>query len=174
MIVDVTQIEDAALPFSDAVEAGELDLDTPNYRVVGPVSIKGEITKHIATLNVDGNMSGNVEVDCTRCLQPVQQRLAIAFHVEYLTEGELGTEGEHELQARDLDTDQLEGNNLDLTQVAREQILLNIPEKFYCREDCNGLCEKCGGNLNLIDCNCGEEEIDPRWTALKNFQESMD
>jgi uncharacterized protein len=172
MVIDVTRIEDAVLPFSFHTEADEIDLDTPNYRIVGSIAVSGEVEKHIGAVNVKGTIHGSAEVDCTRCLQPVPQPISIDFDVEYLTEGGLGTEGEHEINAADLETDELQGNTLDLTQLAREQILLNIPEQFFCREDCKGLCEKCGENLNLIDCNCGKDEIDPRWAALKNLKDN--
>jgi uncharacterized protein len=57
-----------------------------------------------------------------------------------------------------------------LTELVREQILLAVPEQVFCREDCKGLCLKCSANRNLIDCNCEEKEIDPRWAALKNLK----
>jgi uncharacterized protein len=170
MVIDVTKIEDAVLPFVFKADAEELDLDTSNYRIVGPVAVMGGIEKHIASVNVKGTVSGTAEMDCTRCLQPVGQPLSIDFDVEYLTEGRLGSEGDHEINAADLERDELQGNSLDLTQLAREQILLGIPGQFFCREDCKGLCEKCGENLNLVDCKCGQDEIDPRWAALKNLR----
>ncbi len=174
MVIDVTRIEDAVLPFSFQAGPDELDLDTPNYRAIGPVAVAGEIEKHIGAIKVKGSISGTVEIDCTRCLQPVQEPLSIDFDVEYLTEGGFGSDGEHEIDPADLETDELQGNTLDLTQLAREQILLNIPEQFLCAEDCEGLCEKCGENLNLVDCKCGEDEIDPRWAALKTLKEGTD
>lgn len=170
MVIDVTRIEDAVMPFSFEAEAEKLDLDTPTYRLVGPVKVAGEIEKHIASVKVRGSVTGTAEIDCTRCLQPVRQPLAVTFDVEYLTEGGLGTEGEHEVAPADLETDELRGNTLDLTELAHEQVLLNIPEQFLCREDCKGLCERCGEDLNLVDCNCGQDEIDPRWAALKNLK----
>ena len=170
MVIDVTKIDEVLMPFGFGAGAEKLDLDTPNYRIIGPVAVAGGIEKHIAAVNVKGNISGLVEIDCTRCLQPVERTLSIDFDVEYLTEGGLGSDGEHEIHTSDLETDELPGNNLDLTQLAREQILLNIPEQFFCREDCKGLCEKCGENLNLVNCNCAQDEIDPRWAALKDLK----
>ena len=172
MVIDVTKIDEAVRPFSFETGAEQLDLDMPNYRVVGAVSVAGKVERHIAAVNVIGNVAGTVEIDCTRCLQAVQRTLSVDFDVEYLTEGALGSEGEHEIHTLDLETDELEGNTLDLTQLTREQILLNIPEQFFCREDCKGMCEKCGENLNLVDCNCGQDEIDPRWAALKNLRDN--
>lgn len=173
MIVDVTRIEDTIALFRFHAEAGEIDLDTPNYRISGPVTVEGEIEKHIASVNVRGSISGKSEVDCSRCLKAVEQSLSIDFDVEYLTDGRLGSDGEHEIDQADLETDELQGDLLDVTQLAREQILLNIPEQFFCRDDCKGLCETCGGNLNLVDCKCGQDEIDPRWEALKDLKDKF-
>jgi uncharacterized protein len=64
----------------------------------------------------------------------------------------------------------LESNNIDVAELVREQILLNLPEQVFCAEDCKGLCPQCGANRNLIDCKCEEKEIDPRWAALKNLK----
>lgn len=172
MIIDVTRIEEAVVPFSFEAEAERFDLDIANYRLLGLVTVAGEIEKHIGTVKVRGTLSGNAEIDCTRCLQPVERPLKIGFDVEYLTEGRLGSDGEHEINPADLETDELEGNSLDLTQLAREQILLNVPEQFFCREDCKGLCEKCGESRNLVDCKCGQDEIDPRWAALKSLKDN--
>jgi hypothetical protein len=65
---------------------------------------------------------------------------------------------------------EFKGDELDLSQLAREQILLNLPEQVLCREDCKGICPTCGKDLNEGDCKCGEDEIDPRWAALKDLR----
>ena len=68
-----------------------------------------------------------------------------------------------------IDSLEMTGNAIDLAEIAREQILLELPQQFFCKDDCRGLCEKCGRNLNLKDCDCEDDEIDPRWAALKNL-----
>jgi len=57
-----------------------------------------------------------------------------------------------------------------MADVIREQILLATPEQVYCRDNCEGLCPKCGENRNLINCNCSDDDIDPRWAALKDLK----
>jgi uncharacterized protein len=173
MVIDVSRIEESTLPFEVVAEPEELDLEVANYRLTGPAAAAGEITRHIGSISVKGNIKGEAEVDCTRCLSSINTPLSIDFDVDYLTEGELSSQENVELQPGDLDTDELEGYQLDLTRLMREQILLNIPEQIHCTPDCKGLCEKCGGNLNLVDCNCKDEEIDPRWEALKSLKDSL-
>jgi uncharacterized protein len=70
----------------------------------------------------------------------------------------------------DLDVSIYDGEKIDLTDLVREQILLDLPTQILCQEDCKGLCQKCGANLNEVNCNCEENEIDPRWSALKNLK----
>jgi len=77
---------------------------------------------------------------------------------------------ETHLENSDLDTDVIEGNELDLTEIAREQILLNLPEQELCKEDCRGICPTCGKDLNEGECRCGEDDVDPRWAALKDLR----
>lgn len=60
---------------------------------------------------------------------------------------------------------------LDLDELVREDILLDMPTKFLCAPDCKGLCPKCGKNLNQGPCGCGDREIDPRLAVLKELLE---
>lgn len=169
MIIDTSKI-DGQIPFEYSLGPDDLDLQTRNYRLLDAPTVTGSVTRHIVSVAVNGKIEGNAEIDCTRCLEPVARPLRIDFVVEFLTEGEMGRDGEHELKLSDLDADQLESDQLDLDLVVREQILLDIPEQFFCKENCKGICPKCGENLNLIDCKCGQDEFDPRWAALKNLK----
>ena len=173
MIIDISTIDDTALPFEFSQESADIDLDSPGVALVGQVLVVGEITKYIERFAVEGTITGAWELDCSRCLQPLSRPLSLTFNVDYVTEGAPGTASEIELKAEDLDVDELLESELDLTQLAREQILLNLPEQIYCREDCKGLCEKCGENRNLLDCKCEQTEIDPRWAALKNLKDNL-
>lgn len=60
---------------------------------------------------------------------------------------------------------------IELDEVVISDILLSLPQKFLCSEDCKGLCPKCGKNLNLGDCGCDKREIDPRLAILKQLME---
>jgi uncharacterized protein len=56
----------------------------------------------------------------------------------------------------------------------REQVLLAVPLKVICREDCKGLCPHCGANQNLERCSCSEPLEYPRWTALKDIRSKLE
>jgi len=170
MIVDLLSLTDEPLPFEFKIASGDIDLETEGVRIIGDIDVVGELSKSAAKTDVKGSINAPVEVDCTRCLTPISRELDIVFDVDFVDKELFPDNKETHLESADLDTDVIEGNELDLSQVVREQILLNIPEQVLCRDDCRGLCPTCGKDLNEGDCNCGEKEIDPRWAALKDFK----
>jgi uncharacterized protein len=170
MIVDLDRLGDSSKSFEFSVPAGELDLDTENVRLKGDTVASGEVKKSIAKIDVSGKITVPAEIDCTRCLTPIEKVLSFNFDVSFVPLEDVVKEGDVELGMSDLDVDAITSDELDLKEVVREQILLNLPEQEFCTEDCKGLCQKCGSNLNLIDCKCEETEIDPRWAALKNLK----
>ena len=60
-----------------------------------------------------------------------------------------------------------ETNVLDLGEDTRQFLILAIPQKLLCKDDCSGLCPQCGSNRNKVRCDCTRQEIDPRWEVLK-------
>lgn len=170
MIIDLTRIEREPVALEATIPRGEVDLESDYARLTEDITLGGEVAKHIAQTDVRGEIATKFEIDCTRCLEPIAQELKIPFDVSFITP-EYDTQAkEAELNASDLEIAVFEGDQLDLTELVREQILLNLPEQTFCREDCKGLCPKCGQNRNLIDCKCEENEIDPRWAALKDLK----
>lgn len=170
MKVDLLSVTDEPLPFRFRLQPGEIDLDTDGVRIAGEISVVGELSKSAAKTDVKGSITAPLEVDCTRCLAPVKRELDVVFQVDFVGKEMFPESKETHLESSDLDTDVIEGNELDLAEVAREQILLNLPEQVLCREDCKGICPTCGTDLNESECRCGEEDIDPRWAALKNLK----
>jgi len=170
MKVDLLSVTDEPLPFSFRLQPGEIDLDTESVRVAGEISVVGELSKNAAKTDVKGSITASLEIDCTRCLTPIKRELDVVFQADFVDKEMFPGGKETHLERTDLDTDVIEGNELDLAQVAREQILLNLPEQVLCREDCKGICPTCGTDLNEGECRCGEDNIDPRWAALKNLK----
>lgn len=170
MIIDLITLRDSPHEFEYLLEAQEIDLDSEDAELKNTVKVKGKLIKHIAQTDVEGTIGAHLEIECSRCLQKIDKDLEFAFEAAFVTPENFTEAKEAELNAKDLDVSVIEGNEIDLTELVREQILLNLPEQVFCREDCKGLCEKCGANRNLIDCNCKEKEIDPRWAALKNLK----
>lgn len=170
MIVDLLNVGERPLAFEFTIDPNEIDLESEGAKIVGDVRISGELRRTTAKTDLKGLIKAPLEIDCTRCLTPVRRELDIAFDVTFVGKEMLPEAKETHLESADLDTDVIEGNELDLTDVAREQILLNLPEQVLCMDGCKGICPTCGADLNAADCKCGGDEIDPRWAALKDLK----
>ncbi len=116
--------------------------------------------------------SGRVtfEIPCDRCLEPVEKEIVLDF-VKHI---DLGVpDGE---QADELDeTYYIDGYTLDADKLICGEILIGWPTKILCSEDCKGICNVCGQNLNQGTCDCEDTGLDPRMSVIrdvfKNFKE---
>jgi uncharacterized protein len=124
----------------------------------------------IADIRLRGNLSTKLEVSCARCLEPVALDVAREFDLMYRPEGVDGGRDEISVTQAEAEIGYYTGEGLLLEDFLREQVLLSVPIKTLCREDCKGLCPYCGKNLNIETCSCKVEPKDPRWDALKSFK----
>ena len=170
MVIDLITLEKSPFPFSHSFSPDEIDLDIETVRLKNAVEIEGELTKKIVQTDVKGKIFAEVETDCSRCLLAAELKLEISFEAAFVTVENYTEAKEAELKKDDLDVSIFSGDKIGLAELVREQILLNLPEQAFCREDCKGLCQKCGANQNLLDCNCEEKEVDPRWQGLRDFK----
>lgn len=110
-----------------------------------------------------GTAGITVVIPCDRCLEDVETELSLHIEkeVKVLSGEENGTEEPEE-------TEILLGSDLDVDDLVRSEILMNWPMKTLCREDCKGICKKCGKNLNLDSCDCDTAELDPRMAAIRD------
>lgn len=169
MIVDLLDVGDRPVRFDFEIGRNQIDLDRTWARVVDDVKFRGNISRNSAQVEIEGALTAILEIDCTRCLTPTKREIDVPFRVAFVGKEMFPDARDLQLEGGDLDTDILEGNELDLKDVAREQVLLNLPEQAVCREGCRGLCPACGKDLNEGLCSCGEQDIDPRWSALKEL-----
>ncbi|MBK7934148.1 MAG: DUF177 domain-containing protein [Pyrinomonadaceae bacterium] len=169
MIIDLTSI--VARP--KAIELNflpdEIDLEIEGAKLAGDAKFKGETERVDGKAHVRGTINVGVLVDCTRCLVPVAKEFEISFDDIFIDPADEPDEIEVVLDPNALDESIAIDGKIDLAEIVREQIILALPDQVYCDDDCKGLCPECGSNRNLIDCRCIEDEIDPRWSALKGF-----
>lgn len=148
----------------------EIDLDISDAKLKGVANLFGEIVRVDGKAHVRGKIVAEVLIDCTRCLVPVAKEFEILFDDVFVDPADEPVEDEIILDSDSLDESIAIDGKIDLTEVVREQIILALPDQVYCTNECKGLCPKCGSNRNLINCSCIEQEIDPRWSALKNLK----
>lgn len=119
-----------------------------------------EITRTPQGLLVQANLYGLYAGECGRCLKPLPVPLHAKFAELYASSQRHVTESGLILP---------EDGHIDLEPLAREYLILEIPINQICKEDCKGLCPVCGENLNLRDCGHRSEDIDPRFSVLKDL-----
>lgn len=125
------------------------------------------LERHERDILLRGHLTGSLICTCSRCLALYPEPLTIDFDLLLHQGTAAATEEEVELTAAELDEDYFLGDELDLTQYLREQILLALPLKPLCRQDCLGLCPQCGADLNEGPCGCQESRFNPAFAKLK-------
>lgn len=146
--------------------ACELDLSNESLYGVAPfqqpVRVTGKIENRAGVVRLVFSVKSVLSLRCDRCLKAVERDLDKSF--EHILVRELSNEGDEEYEYI-----VCEDGTLDLAELVRTDLMLELPTKVLCKEDCKGLCPKCGKDLNLGSCGCTTKDIDPRWQALSDL-----
>lgn len=173
MRIEVEKLNEAGAPFVAVYTSDELPLEDELTRLVSEAKLEGRASKWREQVRLRGTIDASVEVRCDRCVTPVVIPVHAEFDATYVPAEVLTTDAEAtELQEDDLTFATYEGDVLELEELAREQLLLALPARHLCREDCKGLCQTCGEDLNTQACHCEQQQIDPRWAALAALKKS--
>ena len=143
-------------------EAAEIIGDGKEYNIQG----KCRFLRTQRSILVKCALGTEVELTCSRCLGRFHHPLKIKFEEEYIPTVDIhsGSPLPSPEEASSFTID--ESHTIDLMEATRQYSLMAIPMKALCDEDCAGLCQKCGQNLNQGKCDCPAEDIDPRWSEL--------
>lgn len=186
--VKIDDIKESGLVLERELAKGELaaivETEPPTgFRANGPATLSMRLDK-VDEKNIVVSGGGRLPVvaDCRRCLDPVELELPLQFQLDYVHEErlrELNPETREDDEDADVagsfatdEADQIpySGKDLDLAPALREQLLLTLPMDALCRDDCKGLCQICGRNLNQDPCSCDRHILDPRWAGLKGIK----
>lgn len=133
-------------------------------------TLKARVEKAGRDVFLKGTVSASLSLVCSRCLGEFQSDADIPLDLAFCPEDEEQEEG-HELTRGELDTGFYRDDVIDLGEIVKEQVLLNIPMKPLCREECKGICPRCGTNLNAGECGCDVGGVDPRLQGLRKYFE---
>ena len=166
MQLDLTRYRQPVTSFSRTFQPQDVGDEVDAYRVAAPVEVAFDIHKDKEKFRLVGRVKTELELLCSRCLEPFRFPVDAPFDVRLLPAATLA-EGEHEVAEADLETSYYTDDQLDLNELLREQFYLALPMKPLCRDDCRGLCPQCGINLNTGSCDCSPVWEDPRLAPLK-------
>ena len=164
---DISVKEGSSLPFEYALDLSDIAVfgEKP---FINPFEIRGKVYNRAGVLELSAVASSEASFKCARCAKVFSKEVEVPiFHI--LTNSS-------ENQSDDNDYLEIKDFSLDLDSVVFDEVVLASDMVHLCKEDCKGLCSKCGKDLNEGSCDCSHKEIDPRLAPLqklldnKNYQ----
>ena len=166
MLLDLSKIIDcpgASASFSVSLDLSDLQFGSC-YPLKTPITASGSVRNTAGVMMMTGTVRTCLHGVCDRCAADFTRDVEIPINVVLVTE--LADEDNEDEWVFPL-----EGDSADLDDIVRTVFVLNLDSKLLCKEDCKGMCHRCGKNLNDGPCNC-QKELDPRFAALKQLLEN--
>lgn len=171
-----TQINVAQLLKSPVGAIRECDIEATvpslddGMRIIRPVVGRICLARITGGVLAQGHFSTEVELTCDRCLGLFS--LSVEFDLEEQFVPVVDVDTGKWLKLEEVDPVLLIDDHhiLDLAEVFRQAIYLELPMHPICGPDCQGLCPRCGQNFDVGPCDCVDDEIDPRWESLQNLK----
>jgi uncharacterized protein len=170
MRIELENLEGGKGDFAHVYNPDELNPVDEGVKLTAPATVNGRIRLAGNEVFVNGHVDTRTQVECDRCLKTIELPVNADFELEYITGNEYESSEVAELTEAEMSVSVFDGHALDVDEIVKEQILLAVPTRMLCREDCKGICPECGTDRNTGECNCETKEIDPRWAALKNLK----
>jgi uncharacterized protein len=174
--VDLKDLAHDKLSFAAQFEPGVLDFSVEGVRQIGNLDWAAAAERAGEEIRIAGNLDVNVELSCSRCLEPARVHVSKPFDLFFRERDEemFDEDEEVELEEQDTRTAFFTGTKLAIGDILREQILLALPMKALCTVDCKGLCPTCGTNLNAGSCNCPKEDFNPHMDTLLEIKRRLE
>jgi uncharacterized protein len=138
MKINLEGIPPQGVILEEDISPEELDLGLETFALSGPLATRARVSRITNAVHVELELSGEAVISCSRCLNDSRQRIHRELTFDYAVEAR-----QHEL---------------DLTQDIRDELIMGLPFKSLCKEDCKGLCVRCGADLNKGKCACKQED----------------
>jgi uncharacterized protein len=155
--------QDALLVYLSHLSSIDFEFETPLH---GEATIRKVGRSYL----IHGAVQGRLRLRCVRCLKEFAYPLSSIFDLSLHPLKESAHEEEIELGEEDLKSSFFEGGEIRLSEMACEQVFLEIPFKPLCMEDCKGLCPKCGWDLNQSSCECTREDWEKGFSVLRKLK----
>lgn len=178
MLISPIDLAKDPLQLNVSLPAGAIEY-APDVHQAGPLSLKGRadlLVEHrgpkeaVKDIRLRAHFAGRFELLCARCLTLVTRDLAGDFDLIFRPAGVDAAAGERAISEDETEIGYYGEGGLPLEDAVREQVLLALPARTLCREDCRGLCAHCGTDLNVSGCDCAKTPADPRWGALAGLE----
>ncbi|WP_183108658.1 YceD family protein [Thermohalobacter berrensis] len=161
-LIDGTE---SKISFDETADIKKIKTKDREIILTSPVKVTGNVFKTNDGLYLSANITYEYSDECARCLKEVKDK------VDTSISGRLVEKEQKNKIENDEDETEIfyEGNEVDLDELTINTILLSLPMRVLCNEECRGICPKCGQDLNEVECNCEDDNIDPRFAKLKEL-----
>lgn len=165
MIIQISNLTDGDYQYTFDRKVEEIGLSDPFF---SNIRVETLLQKSLRQIILSSKIKVNVNFECDRCGEEYKQELTNEYKIVYLFSSEINEEDQVDIKYISFETDKI-----NLAPEIRDYVQLAIPMKKLCKKDCNGLCLKCGKNLNEGSCNCKTKEIDQRWFPLEKLKNKV-
>lgn len=148
--------------FEFVTSAKELDLESVGPWIGSEIKVEGDLTNNGRILKIKGVIHAIASYQCSGCLEDFSTNMEVPFGENYQEDGNDDVDNEADLAYYN-------GDEIDIADLVRESMILAEPLKIVCSESCRGLCPHCGINLNIAECSCTDNVIDPRLAVLQQL-----
>jgi uncharacterized protein len=165
MKINISKLSDGEHNYTFITKPSELEIDERRFNK--PVYVEVTLEKSRRQIFLKANVYTVGRFQCDRCVEDFDLVLENSYRMYYVYSEE---------ESKKYEPDEVmvitpETNEIEISDDVRQMVLLSVPMKLLCYEECLGLCPRCGKNLNFEVCTCKVEEIDPRWAPLLKLME---
>ncbi len=174
MFLSIKEMEVRKVRFDETFPPGEIDFSGEDVRQSSPLHTQG-VAELLANtdgeVRIQGRLKVTMESECDRCLGQAEFPLDTPFDLFYRPIGVLNSADEVAIDEGEAEMGFYEGAGMELEDILREQIMLLLPMQRVCSTECKGICPVCGKNRNESACDCREEPVNDRWSALRKISQ---
>lgn len=136
-----------------------LEFDNEELKVIEPIRFQGAVEAFDSIINISGNITGTIEVRCSRCLKNFSYPINLDFTEEFT----------NNLNKEDDSVTLVEDDVINIIEVVVNNVISTLPIKNLCSKNCKGLCQQCGVDLNVHSCTCNTKDVDVRMAKLMDL-----
>ena len=172
MRLELSQIRQPETDYRKVFQPADLAAGDEEYRVTAPVDLRMVIHKDQDRFRLVGTVKTELELQCSRCLEPFTLPVDRQFDLRFLPAGTTEPESDSDDEEIEVEEDDVSltfyrDEQIDLNELLREQFYLALPMKPLCSPACKGICPQCGTNRNTAPCDCNPHWEDDRMAGLK-------
>jgi len=165
MKIKISNLQDRSYNFDFEDDIEEIEVSEPYF---GRFRTGVLLTKFRDQFILDVNTIIRAKFTCDRCAVEFERNINSSYKMVYMSDAGLSNTDSRDVTYISQDSDKIE-----IAPDVREYAMLSIPMKKLCRDDCKGLCYRCGKNLNEGECKCSIKEVDDRWKPLIDLKKKL-